>query len=83
APSIPSDIHGRSVSLGASIGIALMNSPGESAEMLLNYADAAMYAAKSAGRFQVRVYHRELMQGLGARLSLRGDIQGALANNQF
>ena len=26
--------------------------------MLLNYADAAMYAAKSAGRFQVRVYHR-------------------------
>ncbi|WP_241069322.1 sensor domain-containing protein [Achromobacter insuavis] len=81
--STPSDIHGRSVSLGASIGIALMNSPGESAEMLLNYADAAMYAAKSAGRFQVRVYHRELMQGLGARLSLRGDIQGALANNQF
>ncbi|MCG2600782.1 MAG: GGDEF domain-containing protein, partial [Achromobacter sp.] len=53
ALSTPSDIHGRSVSLGASIGIALMNSPGESAEMLLNYADAAMYAAKSAGRFQV------------------------------
>lgn len=79
----PSDIHGRSVSLGASIGIALMNAPGESAEMLLNYADAAMYAAKSAGRFQVRVYHRELMQGLGARLSLRGDIQDALNNNQF
>ncbi|ALX86989.1 diguanylate cyclase [Achromobacter denitrificans] len=81
--SRPSDVHGRSVSLGASIGIALMNSPGESAEMLLNYADAAMYAAKSAGRFQVRVYHRELMQGLGARLSLRGDIQGALTHNQF
>lgn len=83
AVSRPSDIHGRSVSLGASIGIAMLNSPGESAEMLLNYADAAMYAAKSAGRFQVRLYHRELMQGLGARLSLRGDIQGALTNSQF
>ncbi|CAB3737724.1 hypothetical protein LMG3458_05455 [Achromobacter deleyi] len=83
ALSRPSDIHGRSVSLGACIGIAMLNTPGESAEMLLNYADAAMYAAKSAGRFQVRLYHRELMQGLGARLSLRGDIQGALTNNQF
>lgn len=83
ALSRPSDIHGRSVSLGACIGIAMLNSPGESAEMLLNYADAAMYAAKSAGRFQVRLYHRELMQGLGARLSLRGDIQGALTHNQF
>ncbi|NEV07681.1 EAL domain-containing protein [Achromobacter xylosoxidans] len=81
--SRPSDVHGRSLSLGASIGIALLNSPGESAETLLNYADAAMYAAKSAGRFQVRAYHRELIQGLGARLSLRGDIQGALTNNQF
>ncbi len=83
AVSRPSDIHGRSVSLGACIGIAMLTAPGESAEMLLNYADAAMYAAKSAGRFQVRLYHRELMQGLGARLSLRGDIQGALTNSQF
>ena len=46
--SMPHQIHGRPVSLGASIGIATMNSPADSADVLL--ADAAMYAAKAAGR---------------------------------
>ena len=48
--SMPHQIHGRPVSLGASIGIATMNSPADSADVLLAYADAAMYAAKAAGR---------------------------------
>ena len=46
--SMPHQIHGRPVSLGASIGIATMNSPADSADVLLAYADAAMYAAKAA-----------------------------------
>ena len=40
--SMPHQIHGRPVSLGASIGIATMNSPADSADVLLAYADAAM-----------------------------------------
>ncbi|WP_249205392.1 EAL domain-containing protein [Achromobacter sp. Marseille-Q0513] len=81
--SMPHQIHGRSVSLGASIGIATMNSPADSADVLLDYADAAMYAAKAAGRSQVRVYRHELSPGLQERNALRGDIQAALDGNQF
>ena len=81
--SMPHQIHGRPVSLGASIGIATMNSPADSADVLLAYADAAMYAAKAAGRSQVRVYRHELSPGLQERNALRGDIQAALDGNQF
>ena len=80
---MPHQIHGRPVSLGASIGIATMNSPADSADVLLAYADAAMYAAKAAGRSQVRVYRHELSPGLQERNALRGDIQAALDGNQF
>ncbi|MGT2434110.1 putative bifunctional diguanylate cyclase/phosphodiesterase (plasmid) [Cupriavidus basilensis] len=79
----PLQVCGRCVSLGASIGIALMTDAGESAEALLAQADTAMYAAKSAGRFQLRVYHRELQQGLRDRLALRGDLHSAFASNQL
>ena len=81
--SMPHQIHGRPVSLGASIGIATMNSPADSADVLLAYADAAMYAAKAAGRSQARVYRHELSPGLQERNALRGDIQAALDGNQF
>ncbi|WP_236572448.1 putative bifunctional diguanylate cyclase/phosphodiesterase [Burkholderia sp. 8Y] len=79
----PFDVRGRMLSIGASIGIAIRRHGGESAETLLNQADAAMYAAKSAGRFQVRVYHRELGRRLDESLPLCGDIQDAFRNNQF
>ena len=46
------------------------------------HADAAMYAAKAAGRSQVRVYRHELSPGLRSA-TLRGDIQAALDGNQF
>jgi diguanylate cyclase (GGDEF)-like protein/PAS domain S-box-containing protein len=44
---------GRRVEIGASIGIAIAVHPHESASSLLRRADAAMYAAKQAGRGRV------------------------------
>jgi diguanylate cyclase (GGDEF)-like protein len=41
---------GRRAQIGASIGIAFAEWPGESAASLLRRADAAMYAAKQSGR---------------------------------
>lgn len=79
----PFDVRGRTVSIGASIGIAIRRHASDSAESLLNHADAAMYAAKSTGRFQFRVYHRELGRRLDEPLRLRGDIQAAFEGNQF
>lgn len=79
----PFDAGGRSVSLSASIGIALLREASESAETLLSHADTAMYAAKSSGRFRVRMFDEVLDQGMRDRLALRMDLRGAFAANQF
>lgn len=79
----PFDASGRSMSLFASIGIALLNDAPESAETLLSHADTAMYAAKSSGRSQVRMYDDVLDRGSRERLALRMDLREAFSANQF
>jgi diguanylate cyclase (GGDEF)-like protein len=79
----PFDTSGRSVSLSASIGIAFLKEAPDSAEMLLSRADTAMYAAKSSGRFQIRIYDDALDRGMRERLALRMDLREAFASNQF
>jgi len=49
----PLSIGGETITAGASIGIAVADNEGETAEHLLRRADAAMYAAKSAGGSRV------------------------------
>lgn len=49
AATTPVQFEGRSLRVGASVGIALFPDHGEDAESLLRAADAAMYAAKRAG----------------------------------
>lgn len=79
----PFEACGRSVSLSASIGIALLREAPESAETLLSHADTAMHAAKSSGRFEVRMYDEALDRGMRDRLALRMDLREAFAANQF
>ena len=52
----PIVIDGGPVHVGASIGVALFPSDGETADALVRHADAAMYAAKASGRDTVKVY---------------------------
>ena len=52
----PFDLNGHSVSVGTSIGIAFAPEHGGDAETLLQKADLALYAAKSGGRNDFRVY---------------------------
>jgi diguanylate cyclase (GGDEF)-like protein/PAS domain S-box-containing protein len=79
----PFDACGRSVSLSASIGIALLREASESAETLLSRADTAMYAAKASGRCQLRMYDEALDRGMRDRLALRLDLPEAFAAKQF
>jgi EAL domain-containing protein (putative c-di-GMP-specific phosphodiesterase class I) len=81
--TMPFEACGRSISLSASIGIALLKETPESAETLLSHADTAMYAAKSSGRFQLRIYDEVLDRGMRDRLALRLDLREAFAANQF
>lgn len=48
--SDPIDVNGESRRLGASVGISLYPSNGETSESLLAEADSAMYAVKRSGR---------------------------------
>lgn len=79
----PFEACGKPISLSASIGIALLSEAPESAETLLSQADTAMYAAKSSGGFQVRMYDEALDRGMRDRLALRMDLREAFAANQF
>jgi diguanylate cyclase (GGDEF)-like protein len=51
--SKPFELHGQSVNVGASIGVALRTKGGLGADALINEADMAMYEAKRAGKGRV------------------------------
>ncbi|WP_435744817.1 sensor domain-containing protein [Nocardioides sp. SYSU DS0663] len=65
----------------ASVGIAL--SPSESSEQLLRQADAAMYAAKSAGRRTIRFFDESLASSAEDRYRLSHDLRAALTEGQL
>lgn len=52
----PIQLGGRSIVVGGSIGVAVSDGPGMAAEDLLLRADAAMYAAKAAGKGTFEVF---------------------------
>jgi diguanylate cyclase (GGDEF)-like protein len=60
--SLPSDYQGKSLSVGASVGIAMAPTNGTQIDELLAYADNAMYSAKRSGGNQLN-YHEGGVDG--------------------
>jgi diguanylate cyclase len=75
------EADGRSVSVTASIGIAYGRQA--SAEQLLRDADLALYEAKDAGKNRITVFDSRMQKAAQDALDLRGDLQKALAAEQF
>ncbi|MBL8854924.1 MAG: EAL domain-containing protein [Planctomycetaceae bacterium] len=69
--------------VGASIGIAIRHQQGQTAEQLLNQADAAMYQSKRNGRRCYSFYSVDLDQEHRRLFQLRGDIREAIENQEF
>ena len=65
-------LQGQELHIGLSGGLALFPQHGDSYEMLARHADTAMYAAKRAGRMQVRCYAG---QGAAPEWVDPGDVQ--------
>lgn len=63
---LPIVLGSHSVYIGASIGVAFVLPEGDSPQAILGRADAAMYAAKRAGRARVRVLERPAAPHAGA-----------------
>jgi diguanylate cyclase (GGDEF)-like protein/PAS domain S-box-containing protein len=76
--------HGdRELFVRASVGVALIDAHGASAEELLRDADAAMYIAKGRGKNRVVVFEPGMHRAALTRLSLKGDLERALERKEF
>jgi diguanylate cyclase (GGDEF)-like protein/PAS domain S-box-containing protein len=79
----PFTVDGRTLSIGASIGISVYPTDAHDAATLLRNADAAMHAAKDAGRDMYRFYAPEFATLAAERLALESDLRGALSRGEF
>jgi diguanylate cyclase (GGDEF)-like protein/PAS domain S-box-containing protein len=77
------DLDGIEVIVGASIGIALSPSDGDSSEELMRNADMALYRAKSDGGGVHRFFEREMDRQAQKRRDLELDLRRAFANGEF
>jgi diguanylate cyclase len=66
-----------------SIGIALYPQDGDSVELLLKHADAAMYEAKRAGRSTYRFFERSMNEAATRTLQIQHALHDALAEGHF
>jgi diguanylate cyclase (GGDEF)-like protein len=78
----PFDIDGVALSVGASCGVAIAPADGDSADLLLQRSDVAMYVAKDSHANLV-VYNDALNVNTPARLALLGELRTAIAHEQL
>jgi diguanylate cyclase (GGDEF)-like protein len=79
----PIDIDGHRVSVGTSIGIAFAPEHGDNAEAMMQKADLALYAAKSGGRNDFRVFGPELAEAADLQKSLESELREAISRNEL
>ena len=83
ALSTPFEVAGHTVSIGATIGVAISHRGREEASELLRNADLAMYQAKAAGGRGRAVFEPSMHDEVVHRLSLESDLDRAIANDEF
>ncbi len=79
----PAEIRGRTVPLGASIGVALIPEHGQTIDEVLGNADLALYAAKERGRGRFEVFAPWLGQRSRRVVQLETALRDALRRNEL
>lgn len=77
------DIEGQSISTSCSIGISLFPDHGDKGEMLIKYADQAMYCAKESGRKAFQFFSPDMNRRITERTNLENDLRRALEREEF
>lgn len=81
--SAPLQAKNNTVVLTASAGVALYPVNGQSTELLLRNADAAMLFAKAQGRNSFRFYSSDIDARSKERLSIENDLRKAIAQGEL
>ena len=79
----PFEINDHTITIGTSIGIAMLPEDGFDAEELLKNADLALYRAKAEGRSTFRYFESDMDAQMQARRLLELDLRQALTSGQF
>ena len=83
ALAAPFLIDGRMLHISPSIGVCLYPDDGVNVETLMRHADAAMYAAKAAGRNNYQFFTPHMNQAAARHFELESSLRGALARGEF
>lgn len=81
--SVPFELSCGQCALGTSIGISVYPEDGDSAELLLQRADIAMYCAKGDGKGSFRFYRPEFYETLKHKLELTEALAHAVKADEF
>jgi diguanylate cyclase (GGDEF)-like protein/PAS domain S-box-containing protein len=79
----PFNVEGRTLNVGASIGVSLYPGDGRDFAELLKNAESAKYHAKESGRGTWRVYEPALHARSVERLRLENELRSALARSEL
>jgi diguanylate cyclase (GGDEF)-like protein len=77
------DIGNDRLAISVSIGIVMYPTDGESASILMRYADLALHRAKSAGRNCLTVFSRDLSDEIQRRVLLEARLKQALERKEL
>ena len=76
-------IEGQELHITGSIGIALYPQDGDTADILIKNADAAMYKSKELGKSQFHLYKPKLNADIMERLDFESGLFKAIENEEF
>lgn len=79
----PCEVGGLRYRVRCSMGIALAPQDGDEVDALLSHADLALYAAKSAGRNEIRFFAPAMASNTRRRLAIEEGLREAAARGQF
>ena len=79
----PFELHGHSIDIGASVGVALIPDHGHSIETLMRAADIAMYRAKESGGSQYCLFSSELADEHQAKIDTEVALREAVQRGEF
>ena len=79
----PCEVQGSRIAVRASVGIAMAPRDGQDIDTLLNHADLALYAAKSAGRGEFRFFAPDMAVQTRRRLAVEQTLREALERGEL